>query len=243
MSQHDHAGGVPHYPARIVDIRQVSPRVKTVLLDCGDQPFGFCAGQWIDLFVEVDGRVQVGGYSMTSTPSLAPRFELAVQYSPRHAVTRWLHEAACVGDEVLVSVGQGDFCFEAGMSQRLVLLGAGIGVTPLVSIFRHAAETAPGIEVLLVHSVAVPAERLFADELAATAARLPGFRYVPTLTGEDGAWTGERGRIDAALLERLGAAVDARYYFCGAREFIEDMHALLTQRGVPADAQVFEKWW
>ncbi|HDP90151.1 MAG TPA: oxidoreductase [Thioalkalivibrio sp.] len=243
MVTHGPSGAVPHYHARIVDTCQETPRIRTFVLDCGDQPFAFRAGQWIDLFVEIDGRMQVGGYSMTSAPSAAPQFELAIQSSPRHAVTRWLHETARVDDEVVVSAGQGEFVFEAGMGRRVVLLGAGIGVTPLVSIFRHAAEVAPDIELLLVHSAVSADELPFAAELAATAARLPGFRYVPTLTGEDPRWQGERGRIDAAMLARLGAPVDARHYFCGARAFIEDMHALLTQRGVPGAQQVFEKWW
>lgn len=243
MAMHGAAGQIPHYSARILEIRQETPRIKSFLLDCGTQPFRFHAGQWLDLFVELDGETRVGGYSMTSAPGDAPQFQLAVQYSPRHAVTRWLHENARAGDEVVVSAGQGPFYYEPAMGRRLVLLGAGIGVTPLVSIFRHAAREAPDAEVLLVHSVPNSDELLFRQELEGLAAAHPGLRYVPTVTGADDQWAGERGRIDGALLDELGAPGDGRYYFCGARGFIEDMSALLAGRGVPAKQLVFEKWW
>ena len=243
MSMHDNGADVPHYRARIREIRQETPRIKSFMLDCGDAPFGFHAGQWVDLFAEVEGQTRVGGYSMTSAPAEAPRFQLAVQYSPRHAVTRWLHEQAREGDEVVVSTGQGPFYYEPGMGRELVLLGAGIGVTPLVSIFRHAVQVAPEARVLLVHSVAQSDERLFPEDLTRIAGAHDGFRYVATVTGDESGWEGERGRIDQALLERLGCSATARYYFCGARDFIETMHDLLTARGVPASQQVFEKWW
>lgn len=243
MSTHGNGAEVPHYRARILEIRQETPRIKSFTLDCGDAPFAFHAGQWVDLFAQVDGETRVGGYSMTSAPAEAPRFQLAVQYSPRHAVTRWLHEEARVGDEVTVSAGQGPFFYEPAMGRELVLLGAGIGVTPLVSIFRHAAQVAPEARVLLVHSVAESAELLFREELRAVAVDRAGFDYVPTVTGGEQGWGGERGRIDAVLLDRLGATPRARYYFCGARDFIETMHTLLTGHGVPEAQQVFEKWW
>ena len=116
-------------------------------------------------------------------------------------------------------------------------------MTPLVSIFRHAARAAPDTEVLLVHSVVHSEELLFHHELETVAETYAASRYVPTVTGEEPGWKGETGRIDTALLERHVAPLDARYYFCGARDFIETMHALLVERGVPEDRQVFEKWW
>ena len=240
---HGNASSVPHLTARIVDLRQETPSIKSFVLAPADQAFAFRAGQWLDLFAEIDGQTRVGGYSMTSSPMQADRFELAIQYSPRHPVTRWLHETARVGDEVVVSVGQGPFFFEEGMSPRLVLLGAGIGVTPLVSIYRYAHELASVPAVTLVHSVSEPAELLFRADLERIAQMHPGFHYIPTVTRGARAWTGYSGRIDASMLERLGVQNDARYYFCGAREFIEDMNALLTARGVQAEQQVFEKWW
>ncbi|ESQ13449.1 MAG: oxidoreductase [Thiohalocapsa sp. PB-PSB1] len=227
----------------ITAIRPESPTVKSLLLDYGDAPFRFHPGQWIDLFVEIDGEWQVGGYSMTSTPQLRGRIQLAIKSAAQHPVTRHLVEDARVGDHLHISNGQGSFYFRRGEAQQLVLLGAGIGVTPLISIYRFIAEAVPEVWATLVHSVSAPEELVFRDELQALADQRENLRYLPRITGEHAGWHGQQGRIDQALLRTLDADSDAHWFYCGAREFNETMTALLTGMGVSEGQLHYEKWW
>lgn len=231
------------FEASIASIRQETPTVKSFWLDYGEAPYCFKAGQWVDLFVHLEGAWRVGGYSMTSSPTQRGRVQLAVKSSARHPVTRYLHEQARVGSRVRISTGQGSFYFEHGMAPELVLLGAGIGVTPLISILRYVAEAAPETRTTLLYSATDPEELLFRADLERLVAAHAHLRAQFTITRPAAAWGGMRGRIDQAKIRALGAGPEALYYYCGSREFIEDMTALLGQCGVPAERLRYERWW
>lgn len=240
-----HASQLPaeNFEVVIADIRQESPTVKSFLLDYGGAPFDFLPGQWVDLFVPADDGWLVGGYSMTSSPLQRGRFQLAVKRAEHHAATRYLHERARVGQRLRVSNGQGSLYFRRGMAEEVILLGAGIGVTPLLSIFRFIAEAVPDTAATLVHSVGSPDERVFSSELEAMADRRDNLRYLPTVTGPATGWHGQQGRIDAGLIRSLNAASGAHWFYCGAREFNEAMTSLLTGIGVAGGRLHYEKWW
>lgn len=231
------------HTATITSIQQASPSVKVFQLDYGQQPFHYLAGQWIDLYANVNGKTEVGGYSMTSSPHQSgSSIELAVKSSTRHPVTRWLHEDAKIGDTVQISDGQGVFVYQPEMSRRVVLVGAGVGVTPLISIFRYIAAAVPQTDVTLVYSIPDADEYLFQTDIEALS-RQPNCHHLVTLTQPDARWQGRSGRIDTQLLREAGMSDDTLYYLCGPQGMVEDVSAVLTSIGVPASRIIYEKWW
>jgi glycine betaine catabolism B len=229
-------------PARIECIEQVTPLIKVFTLAADPQRFHARAGQWLDLAIPTAGEPLVGGYSVVSAPSADGRLQLAIKYADHHAATHHLHTVSQIGDEVFVTAGQGPFYFELGMGREVVLLGAGIGVTPLMSILRFIHAEAPDVHVHLVYSVASRSEVLFAEELAQLS-RSPNINVTLTVTRDAEDWLGHTGRISHPLLESLNLSRDALYYFCGSREFIEDMTDLLGEWGIPEQQLRYEKWW
>ncbi|OOG24058.1 oxidoreductase [Thioalkalivibrio denitrificans] len=228
--------------ATIAEIRQVTPRIKSVRLAV-DEGFRYRPGQWIDVAVDSDGETVLAGYSIVSTPTTRGFIELAVKATREHPVTRYLHERARVGDTVRISpAGQGDFWFEAGMADKVVLLGAGIGVTPLIGILRSIHEQMPDVQATLIYSVTESSEILFRDELECMGLA-PNIRCVITVTRDAEDWRGHTGRISHDLLRSMSLPPDALYYYCGSRDFIEDMTVMLEELGIADDRLVFEKWW
>ena len=231
------------HTATITSIQQASPSVKVFQLDYGQQPFHYLAGQWIDLYATINGKNEVGGYSMTSSPHQpGNHIELAVKSSTRHPVTRWLHESALIGDTVQISDGQGVFVYQPEMSHRVVLVGAGVGVTPLISIFRYIAASVPQTDVTLVYSIPSADEYLFQTDIE-TLSQQPNCHHLITLTQPDSNWQGRSGRIDAQLLREAGMSDDTLYYLCGPQGMVEDASAVLTSIGVPESRIIYEKWW
>jgi len=229
-------------PASIVEIRQETPHIKSLLLEVGPD-FHYRPGQWIDLVAWVEGEWTVGGYSLVSTPSAGGCIQLAIKWADHHAVTRHLHEAARVGDTVYVSpAGQGSFYFEPAMAEKVVLLGAGIGVTPLIGILRAIYQAMPQVQTTLVYSVTESSEILFRDEIERMGLA-PNIRCVITVTRDAEDWRGHTGRISHDLLESMNLPKEALYYYCGSRDFIEDMTDLLAHMGIERDRLVYEKWW
>ncbi|WP_038053508.1 ferredoxin--NADP reductase [Thioalkalivibrio sp. ALJ1] len=240
-----HAVELPDHflPARIETIEQVTPLIKVFTLAADPQRFTSRAGQWLDLVVpQPEGKPFVGGYSVVSPPRADGRLQLAIKYADHHHATHYLHSVTQEGDTVYITPGQGSFYFEPGMAKNVVLLGAGIGVTPLFGILRAIHADMPEVYAHLVYSVAHQDEVLFPQELAAMA-EAPNIDVSLTVTREAEDWLGHTGRISHTLLESLDLPRDALFYFCGSREFIEDMAALLAEWGIPEAQLKYEKWW
>ena len=236
-------------PVKIAEIQDISPTVKSFMLDLQGQSFSFLAGQWIDCFVEIDGRTEVAGYSITSSPSEVGWFSIAVKLVGDNAVTDYMHEQATVGETLVVDGGQGEFYFDpatasGGNNSPIALIAGGIGITPIASIVRLMDKSAPHVRTTLLYSASVPAELLFRDEFEAIAARNPQFRTYFTVTQPSGElWDGNVGRIDADVL--LGARVDdnTRCYICGPPAMIRDIADALRKIGVPDERIIYEQWW
>jgi ferredoxin-NADP reductase len=231
------------FTATLTQIQQATPSVKAFQLKVDDPAFHFLAGQWIDLQIELAGTPHRGGYSMTSSPEVHGKIELAIKSSTRHPVTRWLHEQARVGDTVQISGGQGVFVYQPEMSQRIVLVGAGVGVTPLISIYRYVADAVPGTDATLVYSIPSPDEFLFRDEIERLSQQFDNLHSLVSVTQADVHWHGLSGRTDAALLQRAGMSNDTLYYLCGPQGMVEDVSAMLASLNVPASRIIYEKWW
>lgn len=231
------------FDAQITAITPATPSIRALRLAIPDSGFRYLPGQWVDLGVEIDGVTQTAGYSITTSPARGGEIELAIKASARHPLARWVHERAGIGDRVRVSQGQGPFVYVPEMSDNIVLIGGGVGVTPLLSIFRHVRDAGLGTQTHLVYSVSDSREILFREELDAAVASHDNLHVSITVTQPDDRWHGLTGRIDPVKLHALDVPDDTLYYLCGPQGMVEDMSALLHDLGVPMNRIIFEKWW
>jgi len=231
------------FDAHISAISAATPSILALKLRITDSDFRYLPGQWVDLSVEIDGTPHTAGYSVTTSPIHQGEIELAIKASQRHTLARWIHERARVGDAVRVSQGQGPFVYLPEMSDNVVLIGGGVGVTPLLSIFRHIRDARLSTQTHLLYSVSDSREILFRDELEASARSHDNLHVGITVTQPDPAWHGLTGRIDPIKLHALDVPDDTLYYLCGPKGMVEDMSTLLHDLGVPMSRIIFEKWW
>jgi ferredoxin-NADP reductase len=217
--------------AEIIRIHQETPTVKSFRLGIATPTFSFLPGQWVDLYIDDpdEGEV-IGGFSITSSPLHRDYIDLAIKKIPDGRASVYLHERVQVGDGVTIDGGYGDFYYRKGMSQALVLIAGGIGITPLMSMMRLIDE-------------ASLSELVFYEELQAIAARHANVRSHFTVTQPGNAsWDGRVGHIDRELLGAQAMVPNALYYLCGPRGFAEDMEGLLTQLGVGGSQMRREAW-
>ena len=231
------------FDARITAITLTTPSIQVLKLAVPDADFRFLPGQWIDLSADVDGTTHTAGYSITTSPLHQGEIELAIRASARHPLARWVHEAARIGDQVRVTQGQGPFVYLPEMSDNVVLIGGGVGITPLLSIFRHVRDAALPTHAHLVYSVSDSCEILFRDELDQAVRAHANLHVSITVTQPDPSWHGLSGRIDPVKLHALDVPDDTLYYLCGPKGMVEDMSTLLHDLGVPMNRIIFEKWW
>ncbi|OYW40070.1 MAG: hypothetical protein B7Z35_02110 [Hydrogenophilales bacterium 12-61-10] len=231
------------FDARITAITPATPSIHVLQLAIPDTRFRFLPGQWVDLSITLEGVPHTAGYSITTSPIRSGEIELAIKASARHPLARWVHEAARVGDPVTVTQGQGPFVYLPEMSDNVVLIGGGVGITPLLSIFRHVRDAALPTQAHLVYSVSDSREILFRDELEQAAHTHDNLHLSITVTQPDPRWHGLTGRIDPVKLHALDVPDDTLYFLCGPKGMVEDMSMLLHGLGVPMSRIIFEKWW
>ena len=231
-------------PVRIADIQEISPTVKSFTLALDGKSFTFLPGQWIDCFADIDGRTEVAGYSMTSSPTEDGWFSIAVKLVGDNPVTDYLHDCAKVGDTLTVEGGSGDFHYTGDSTHPIALVAGGIGITPIASIIRYLDKSAMQVPTTLIYSASAPSELLFCAEFEAIAARNPNFRTHFTVTRpHNEPWDGHKGRIDATTLRDAGVNTDTLCYICGPPEMIQAMLAALKEICVPEEHLHYEQWW
>jgi glycine betaine catabolism B len=234
--------------ATLLQVTPDTPTIKRFVFEVSEQDdFCYLPGQWIDLFLEIDGKVQVGGYSLTSVPGdVNTRIELAIQSSDKHPVTHYLCEEAQPGLQVKISQGQGACVYDPDMGEQLVLIAGGVGITPLMSILRSAVMLSPDAPVALLYSAHKSEDFAFAKEIQALAEQHENVLAVFTCTETTDEplpdWVHFNQRIDTAFLKDKNLPLTAHYFICGPQRMIAEVEEGLLELAVPAGQIHYEKW-
>ena len=231
------------FNAKVQAVARATPRICLLTLELADPAFRFLPGQWVELTREIEGQTHTAGYSITNSPLRRGVIELAIKISGKHPLANWVHHHAQSGESVTVTQGQGPFVYVPEMSDNLVLIGGGVGVTPLISIFRYVRDAGLATRTHLLYSVSDSREILFGEELQLAAREHDNLRVSITVTHPDAQWQGLTGRIDPVKLHAIHMPSDTLFYLCGPKGMVEDMSAMLHALGVPMSRIIFEKWW
>jgi ferredoxin-NADP reductase len=186
---------------------------------------GFRAGQHVLVTMDVRGRRLQRCFSLSSAPASDRRLTITVKRQRPSGITAWMHTELRVGSIVTLSRPFGDFQLPDRVPERLLMLSAGSGITPLMSMLRSLFKQKYSGDIVFVHTCRQPADGIFADELRAMADRWPTLRL--HLHYSHGA-----GRLDAQRLTDLVPDFAARSsLLCGPTPFSAWVHALYQQRG------------
>jgi predicted ferric reductase len=142
-----------------------------------------------------------------------------------------------IGDEVLIEGPHGEGLDDqpaSGSAGRL-LVAAGIGITPIVSVLRTAVARDDSRPHLLLYGNRYWADVTFREEVADLERLLPNLHVVHTLTQADPAWNGERGRVGGSLVRRYAPADIARWsaLICGPSAMVAGTVLDLRRLGMP----------
>ena len=198
--------------ARIEAVRPETPDTATFELAPNWRWKGFRAGQHVLVELEVAGVRHQRVFTLSSAPSDGV---LSITVKKQGLVTGAMHSGLTAGDVVTLSQPFGDFVLPDPLPERLVLIGAGTGMTPIRSMLRELAARGGSCLVQLVQVFSEGRGRLFGAELDTLA------HAHPALTVH--AWnTDARGRPTASNLVDLVGGLDAAEVFvCGPTAFSE----------------------
>ncbi len=203
------------------------------------------AGQYLPI------RLPVGGTDKTTirtyTLSVAPSDHVyRISVKRDGLVSQWLHDQVKVGDVIEARAPAGDFTIDPTLQRPAVLLGGGIGITPMLAMLKHVVyeglrkrKVRPTILVQAAHA---KKDRAFIDELRELEEAADGaVRVLRVLSdvsdAEEGIDYDAAGRVDAALLSRFMPIEDHDVYLCGPPPFMQAIYDDLRARHI-LDARI-----
>ncbi|MEZ5420888.1 MAG: hypothetical protein R2708_26595 [Vicinamibacterales bacterium] len=140
------------------------------------------------------------------------------------------------GSMLSVRAPAGAFVYPGGDDRPLVLLAGGIGITPLISMLRHALMNEPTRPVTMIYSARQLADFAFRDEPLTLARCHDDLRLVFAATRGEAPPDVHRGRVDATLLAATVPDLQhAISMICGPQMMIDDLTSILHGLGVPPD--------
>jgi ferredoxin-NADP reductase len=215
--------------ARVVRVVDEAPGVRSVWLRPNRRFGGFRPGQHLLLEVEVNGARQGRCFSLSAAPRPDGLVRLTIKRKADGPVSGAAH--ALVPGQV-VRLGQAQGAFFPGESQApLLLVGAGSGITPMVSLLHGLADAGSARDLVLLQSVRGAEELIFAEEVAALQARLPTLRWIRHFSGES-------GRLDAAGFEaRVADWREREALVCGPDGFMATFEACYERAGLAGQLQ------
>lgn len=242
---------------RVSEIREETADTRTIVFEIPDEiksVFQFKPGQYLTLRLEIGGEEQRRSYSMSSSP-LSGELAITVKKVVDGKVSTFLTEQLSVGDSIECAPPEGRFFveFDAEKRRTLYLIGAGSGITPLMSLAKTALELEPASPVHLLYGSRNEESIIFKNELDRLATRYADqFLVEHTLSqpkrekggGIGGffgrstlAWQGKTGRIEPKLVrlwlaENPAATEQSVFFLCGPGTMMESIKTALIGQGI-----------
>lgn len=226
-------------PLRVTDTHDESSSVRSVWLG---EPDGaplpdWLPGQSITLRIPAQpgGEPLIRNYSLSNGLGTG-KYRISVKREPRGTVSAYIHDHVRPGDVIDVAAPRGTFVLDGGQGP-LILLSAGVGVTPVISMLHALAMTASKRSVWWVHVARNGAEHALAAEARELLDALPNGRShisysAPATTDRVGVDYDDAGRLTADQLAGLALPVNAEAFLCGPDSFMDDMGEALVARGL-----------
>lgn len=226
---------------RVSSIVTETPSVKTFRLLPSSNgsllPFTFVPGQFLNVAFWIGGAKMNRSYSISSSPTEREYVELSVRREPRGAVSRHIDDLLKVGDLIEASGPVGKFTFNGTEADSIVLIGGGVGITPMMSIARYLTERSWPGDIFFIYTCRTPSDFIFANEIAALERRNPKLHVAVTISKAEGTdWKGARGRITKEwLTQTVPELASRRIHICGPPAMMDSTKAMLAELGVPPD--------
>jgi len=235
------------YKGVVERIRDLTHDIKELRIRLAEPPeIEFTPGQYVQLEAPAYGdnpEPVYRAYSISSPPSDKGHIELIIRRVPGGICTTWVFTMLRQGDTVSLNGPYGEFRLSE-TDREMVWIAGGSGMAPFWSIVRHMRERGIARKVTFFFGAVAPRDLFLVEELRQFEKEMPGFRFVPALSGNPDAdsWTGERGLITQVVDRHVAAGTDAEGYLCGSSGMIDAAVKVLKAKGIPEDRIFYDKF-
>src|SRR5260370_10122722 len=147
-------------------------------------------------------------------------------------VSVFLNDRAKPGLRVEASGPHGRFCFDETLHKSIVLIAAGSGIPPMISMLRYIDDLELPTPVTLLYCVRTAADIIFQNELARLHTSLPNFKYDVCLSRPDPTWKGHSGYLTEEFVTQQVSDLSSHTFLCGPKGFMDNARQILSTLGV-----------
>jgi propane monooxygenase reductase subunit len=227
--------------ARVTAVDELTHDIRRLELELLEPAaIEFHPGQYVDVSIPgSDGHHR--SFSMANLPSDKGKLEFMIKLYPDGRFSGLLGSGEiCEGTELDIAGPYGMFTLRDQSPRRLVFIGGGAGMAPILCLLRSLHERGIERDAVYYYGARTETDLFHREELEALAGELPSFRYVPALSHAE--WEGEAGMI-TDVVERLEEDLkDVDAYVCGPPPMVEAAQGLLMAKGVPESRIYFDKF-
>ncbi|QDA61404.1 ferredoxin--NADP reductase [Hymenobacter jejuensis] len=237
----------PYLTLNVVELTHETPDTVTIHLETpGRQPVASEPGQFLTLILPCGpaGKKERRSYSLSSTAHEAPRLSVTVKRVPGGLVSNYLLDTVQVGQQIEAMAPLGNFTIKTNpkAARSIVLIGAGSGITPLMSILKAVLREEPNSHVLLVYGSRNEAAVIFSKQLHQLETQYGRRLQIEHVFSQPAnpAASQHTGRLNRTMLLRIleqlhqFPAAQAEYFLCGPEGMMTEARAALDLLGVPA---------
>ncbi len=207
----------------------------------------YLAGQYITVRVKPEGETysHIRHYSLSTAPGqdyyrISVKREDEAPGKPAGVVSTYLHDSVKEGDVLEVSAPAGSFTLDTSSNIPLVLIGGGVGLTPMISMLETVLKEQPDREVTYIHAAlneGFHAMREHVEKLDAAHDKLKSYVCYEKPLGQ--CTCHKTGYIHLPWLQEE-TSKDSAFYFCGPLPFMSAIYNALQAWGVPAERIHYE---
>jgi ferredoxin-NADP reductase len=166
------------------DIRPMTAEASTVIIRPNFPWPGHRPGQYLRIGAELDGIRHWRAYSITSDPDHPDGLlSITVKHVPEGLMSPYFTRQIKPGEMVFLGEVEGEFRLPDPLPEKVFLISAGSGVTPIWAMVRELERRGALHDVLHIHCAREPDQVIFGDDLRRMNAEYDGYTLVEHLTG------------------------------------------------------------
>ncbi|MCH9654387.1 MAG: ferredoxin reductase [Planctomycetes bacterium] len=220
----------------VTDVIQETNDVRTFRLDNSDGLLSpHKPGMFIKVCLNIKGKEVWRSFTISSSPFHRERIDLTIKRNPQGEAGNFLFEHIGPGSELNIKGPSGQFFYDQELhTEPVVLLCAGIGITPMMSIIRYLSDIKQNTPCALFYGARTHRDIIFDQETRQSITDLPGFQYFLTLSQASPQWLGNCGRLSFDFIQaKISPTLMSRFFLCGPRNFNQNFEEQLLESGVP----------
>ncbi len=228
-------------------IQQETHDVKTFIFDYPKSEtvntFQYFPGQHINFTVNIAGNKQHCCYTLSSSPTEDDYVSITIKRIPGGVISNYLHDHFQVGQSISTSNASGNFYLPEPIPQKILLLSAGSGITPMLSMLRFMAENQCKNQVIFLHSAHGEADLIARSEIEDLARQHGRCKVVYTLTQPvKPDWQGFQGRITKQMFRGIPQLTNYHVFTCGPKLFRQAAQQIFKALRLPRNQYHFESF-